>query len=38
VYPVVAVTVNGSQVFHFGVAVISISVMNFNRILHVEVK
>ena len=37
VYPVVAVTMDGCQIFHSGIAVISIKVMNFNR-LRAEVK
>jgi hypothetical protein len=38
VYSVVTVTVNSCQVFHFVVAVISIQVMYFYRVIHVEVK
>jgi hypothetical protein len=34
----VAVTVDGGQIFRFGLAMISIGVMSFNRVLHVEVK
>ena len=38
VYPVVAVMMDGCQVFHSGIAVISMGVMNLNRIFRVEVK
>jgi hypothetical protein len=38
VYPVVTVTVNGCQILHSGIAMIAIGMVNFYRIIRMEVK